>query len=1376
MKRAYGVVDSNLNDFRETLENLRTKGWTEESNDIHHLPFLYSRGEAFPKFKVVVEDNTIFLEFYRYEEQLASINTRISAVDGSIIEPGYQPLFVRETQLLRLEKIAETNRWVHPDDKSAQMPILWTTRMALYMVIIDRIKQFLKHDQAYPGHLEADIKAILRRIERKKPQHDNPKAGRRSRIVLVPSKNGGPWGTEHNPSYPGHPGHALGDGFRKSASITPEGHDLIKKYFVVAPASEKSGSEGVYVCFDETLQKLRGNPADLTYSDIGYEVFTDKDGRKKVASLFVKQSNVVSRHRSMNAGDGFVAPESLWDAAYEYEDKMVFKRFHNYLKPEAKSSNKDYGRINMLVAFGLTNPGVKELADMKTFFDTDKNVVSNMIEGADGCISISPEVAKLEMIRQRTIRKNLQKENFTVDFFKAMEQAEREDRVFWPDCKNNPIAHYEVCPDTNCQRLMIPITAQRDVYQCTVCGCEHTSQGREVIYNHDGGIHITGYQVRDLDIVDEDLEDSLPKGLEAYDVFIEVQDKVNCSRIVSSEGVKGMMVARNQDYVGYVQIPELGEGIMPLDGILFSNSNKSDRNGIAVALTRLEMVIKSRLKEQNEEHLYDEIEELSLPFNKIFRSAATANKFLKENVNVCKRTVYRSVLKDGKLEMIPQELYVGIVQIKVTEAGAEFSKVREREVKFTHQLCTSLHLLGKDDLRRKVHKYSLDYSRRFSNRPQICDESIMMLYGNSAGVPQYVFDDIKDMELAVATVQSYMHIDKWRLLLGQSPLYNDIRFKDGFTVRIPFKEGDRIVRFPSKKFIESFEGLSADDHIFVPEFIASQLRLVISLQSKNLQMETDEESGRTYIAGEYTTNSLNEKIDVFERNICKAVVGKKSVIARLAAFSGLSQGGKQFGCEYLPTGVAVINDLSAWKKIGREAIAAGLCTKQQFSSGELEIYGFSIRDPQVWSLQACSVVKLWSVHKANDYFWKKYGIQYCTFEQWTGDPKAKALYWNPVGVTLNVLDMIYLNQSDADGDYIRNYPPLDPASQKELALFNKQMENYDFINPYKVSEVDTHYHLVKTSAEWHHRYTFGKLIRDEESGEVELEAGETTTDKHDFPVEKLVYTPFIWDVEELSDLVIKGIKQKTMIASVTTSQWKLIATVEYLLQTGEIASKEIRDKIIFLYQSEFLQDGCIRLMKHEGALDAMTIDKIGKNEEIMMVDGEKRLCQEEIQAKGSHIDPELLKQFFYVCRRFVEFLGFRKDPKTGRFKKVKDADTSIGQMLLAYTNFGNGSRSGLLSSNKQMNPQQVRDFLKSLTTAAAAKIYHREMFNFVLPTILLCNNKGFIKKAELESLEEGARRRILTEETVAFKDEADNSENNNAVSSDEQEIAWVTQS
>ncbi len=1285
MEPKYELVDSRRSEFLRDIRKLEDS----EKNQLF-------RGQAsFKKFRLLEEDGAFYLGFYYGTELVAQpVRTFLSSRDERILLHGYTPLFALETQLRRVEL------------KKASVPKLYTLAEILHRVIIDRVKQSINNKVGYVGQLKADIAAVMRFVERDEPNTYNARARMKSRIILVPSNGarkdgeGIPWGSEHTLNE-----HAFGDGLRPGVTPSLEALDILGKYFIVDPSSERGGQKGVFTCMDPFIQKLRKQEDIVGYEDIGCEErFNPGTNERVVETLYHSSANLVARLRGMNTGDGFLASEASRDLQYKDEDgDAIFDRFHNYLRASEKSLHKDHTLINLLVAFLPVDPESKKYdpEHPEIFFNTDKDVVSRSLMGADGCILASEQVTGIEMIRRRTWHRNMVKENFTSEFLAVKKRVEAGEEVVWENAHENPIGYYETCKD--CNKVMVPGNL-RTIFTCLACGNQTISDGQKLYLGYPGSVTI--YQIsahQNIDFLEDDEAAPQDPGeepgeeYETYDVYLKVADTISGSRVVGPEGIKGIMAAANQDYVGKVFIEELGK-LLPLDALIPSNANKGADSGMMIAMARLGMVISS----------YEANEPESLIINHHLRDPAEATKYLKDNFNITKRKVFRAKY-DHELKQIKyaeEDLWVGVVQIKVTEAGREFVKTRENETKFTFQLGNALQMLGKEAIAADLHRYSMGHNPESALKPETSQELVDILFESKHQVQEFGPDVLKDLNLAVKTVQSVLPLDKFQKLMTESSVFSDERFKNGFILNIPLADENLRVRFPSKSLIMRFANSTVDGEMWIPEFAASMFKIILALKSNRAKFDLVVAPGTSHEYKYLSDTGLSEQVrgNVFRyrKNITKLLVGKQGVLPKMLAYRGFSHGGKEFGCHLLPTGVAVINDRRTWDKMVANA-------KEMAPNWESDtpIYAFCIRDPFVWPLQGASAVEVWNPQKANAYFQKMYGIDYATFGDGAGDDSGKAYYRNPVGICLNVLDMLYLYQSDSDGDYRRLYIPFDIQAQVKMAEFNRQMRNYDFINPNKLSDTDPHASLIRSSWAWHHKYLFGFT----EDGD--FEEGEVNKDKHS--KDDIRYQAKTWGKSFVSKQILDSVKKKGLIASVTTSLWKLVYTAEYLYRKGEL-SREERDKVIFLYQSEFLQDGCIRLLKYKNPLEAMTIDKIGKNDEIQMYDGKKVRAQHVI-VESSDTDPQILEKFFTVCRQYVEFIGFRKDAKSGTYKFEPEADVSVGNLILAFTDFTNGSRAGMVGKNGGIDPDKVKDFLCALTTPDSNLISQKSLFWFIMPAI-----------------------------------------------------------
>lgn len=1220
----------------------------------------------------------LYVEFFYMRRRDANAES-VGVVDlkindqGEITKKGIHPVFITEQSFRRVQEL-----------DTEELPV-YSIRAMLFNCVTDRLRQICgsyKTAIPNPSLLAETINYVFKFSEMNPGNKYNYRRKVEHRAIFV-SRNtvnkanpNGDWSFDYSTPYRRamHKGDALNS---DSAMNTDALRDMIDYFekkganLILGEASEEGGRKGNIVIMNPELQKLRY--PDMKDEDIYHGYVDICYGQSPIKSnsqytIYTDPAKVFARVKGFMSNDGCAAynlqlkKTNVFDEFETQEDdvKGIFDRHRSYLSHKEKDIGKLNPTVNnLLVAYVPTEQAALDV-DIDQFHAMDKNEYSKLIHGTDCHVPISQAAANIPVKVRRKITEPITENHLTFEFSEIISKLEHESQAIPAD---TIIGYKTTC--TQCESIMYPVkvtgVTEEDeiVYEdvpasgevadhfCIVCQ-NHEVKKAIPIKVSDKYQHAEGVVVHNVEI------DTADGGLI---MDAEIICPIQVARLTSVEGVKGLSVPMKQDFIGYVDgdiyDPNLDEytsiDVLPVDAIVPLGSMKGKVSGMGISHVRLiNALTGSRLCIDDE---YARTGDMG-PNSEI-------NKVLSKTK---KMKLYRKVydVDKQKFEIKTFDAYVGIVSVDVTEIGDEFLKVKtdtdDMKVSFMNTLFYDW--LGLDSLNQAMVNASLEKISDPENLEYI-KELFKIFYNDITGLPEvkHIVDeqgrkhdsDFNNQNGSVHLI-SWLDKDEWLKVAENHPLFKQGgKFEHGAYHQDA--QGNVIV-FPSRKLAMKLVDVIPGGKVRIPALVKDTMSMFLSIYNNKA-------------APGYVNPNMRNK---HKENVFKILTGKQGVLARASTFVNYGCSGKEIGSGYIPTGVAVIGNKKFWNMVRHNCETAGKDFDKIMKGDEI-LYGTSQRDPYIWLFQALNAIELWPVSKANRYFQEKYGF------------KFTEMYDNFNGVMLNTLDMLYLYQTDADGDLRRILLPFDFDAQRELKDLNVKMKNYNMIvNAEPDSTIGKIFNRVK---KWHFDYVYD---------EVESSAKELPTE---LSVKLAEFTH-----GQRSKNIVNNIDAKGNIAIITTSQWKIQTVADLAVRTGKefiidedkpkvTLTLDDRNAIALFYQTQFTQDGCVRALKNAKNLGNFTIDEIAYNRELEIYN-EDTLKMETMfirdmvikeAEKGGYGD--IAKKFIAICDWWREIGGI-----VMRDNKVKADVNAIlpeGNMVNAYVALVNGSKFNAINKYHMFN-------------------------------------------------------------------------------------------
>jgi hypothetical protein len=1198
-----------------------------------------------------------YVEFYFYRKAGKEQNV-VGCVDlcwnenGEITRPGYHPVFLFQKTF---ESLVNSN---------GSMLQLYSIKETLRMAVKDRLKQVCSKKSAIPDPflLTETINYVFKFSETDPGNKPNFGVKIANRVVFVnrATNKSGKYGFDWAMNPKGN----FSDGLNSSSSVDVEALQDMITYFedkgsglVLGEASEEGGRKGNLVVLNKELQELRnpGKPVyHANYRDIMYGESPTVPG--SVYSIYGQIEKFFTRIKGFITSDGCMGHNIEAVKVGMDGTEILFDRHRTYMAENpAEIGQLNPNVINMLVAYvPAENSGENITAE--EFRNINKAEYSELLHGADCHIGIAKPAAELLVRVKRVISEPITEKHLSIAFVDAIKEIELNGVA--EIASDVPIGYKVICELDGCNSIMTPVKAtgsmsdetlevqeiQADAscreWFCDICGNFTRQEPTPILI-------CNKYQsAKSVNIYEVNINES-EMGIEAH---VEIISPINISRSISVEGIKGLTNPMSQDFIGFINgkilNPTTGEYVdvenVPIDLMTNLGAMKGKISGVGVSHARMQNAFTGS----------------ALCLDEAYRKDGSMNKVnaMLEGCETFQLSRRKYDIKKKAFTWVTEDVHVGMIAMDVTEIGDEFLKVKTDidDMKVSYMNTLYYNWLGFDDLNTAMAKSSFENIEDETNL-EFANELFKMFYGDPEGLPEVTHrvllnghrwdkseSDFNNPDGSVDIV-SWLEKSEWARALEHHPLLKaDSKFTNGAYFRD--KQNNAVV-FPSRKTIIRMVDVMNGDRVRLNGVVKDALGMFLDIYTKG----------------------WTPKLDSYKENIFKKLTGKQGVAARAATFVNYGCSGKEVGSGYIPPGVAVIGNNNFWKMVRKQCSKLGM-NWNDINEGRMKIYGTSQRDPFIWIFQALNAVELWTVKRANNYFKEHYVTE---TENGPKPMKFTDMYSNFNGVMLNILDMLYLTQTDADGDLRRILVPFDAMTQVELGKMNDAMQNYDFLcKSDPESEVGKMFARVEN---WHLDY-----VKDEaKSAATRIEG----------PL-KITVTEFKTDARNA--MIIKNIKAKGNIGIITTSQWKVQALADYLVNTGHqiivrddlppvSLTKNDRNAICLFYQTVFTQDGCVRALKGTKDLGKCSLDELANNgptkwqdpNTLQWIEGTVRdMVREEAINNGYE---DIIEKFFGICDYWRDTAGITmKD--NGSIGPELDLVSEEAETLNAYISLCNGSK------------------------------------------------------------------------------------------------------
>ena len=713
---------------------------------------------------------------------------------------------------------------------------------------------------------------------------------------------------------------------------------------------------------------------------------------------------------------------------------------------------------------------------------------------------------------------------------------------------------------------------------------------------------------------------------DGINVYLDYSIPLANARLKNDELMKSVAVETAQKDIGYVIDLNCGDMEFKnidasLDGIFYGLGGfKSGIHGIPFSCLRLYNALSPEIKFSSLD-CYHKVDELN-EFLKTFKKSRIVTKMYDKESN---SYVNKEV-----------EAWVGVITVEPTEASQEFNKTRLEDERSFSKINYALYgSLGFYDLNTALAKESSIINSQSS---ELMDELFKIAYVHSSvypcmldtakrketavrhdmlltgtGVknlsPMYLQDSnlFSTGAFDKYSLKSYITFEEYQYLLDKYPLFNDPKFTSGFYINCSLGltrsqakihkdlgEVTQSIYFPPKSVLLNMFEMIGENNVRINGLLGAYLSVFESLAvsrygnannvyTSNIQLVN---KGKSDIFRSF--NDMNGKILKQTKNM---LFGKEGLLNQSTNIAIPRIMSKQLTSINCPYDVAIVGKNADFKRIVSKIFKSiypnreqdwetpvyDTETKQMTTPGWCwteDVYGISIREPNLFSKQNLNVKQIWSSYRADIEFIKLYGISFHVMH-----PGSKGIYLNPVFVVFNL-------EGDVDGDNIYLGMPYTADSQRELLKVYDQIKNNAFFNKDNFNPIANYV-----------RNTFLvpslKYLLDEAKN-LNFELDEL----------KVGYSTIKFS-DSLSCNFMAS-ENKFDIGPLTTSNWtvdKFLSfyetNYERLLNKGyiipEFTSKN-QYELMFIFQYLLAQQNGVRAMKDSGSyskltLDALVIDK-----------------------------------------------------------------------------------------------------------------------------------------------------------------------------------------
>lgn len=1078
---------------------------------------------------------------------------------------------------------------------------------------------------------------------------------------------------------------------------------------VLGIASESSGMKGVYVEATPAIYKAKlayPNKEELDIVDNSYRYHSDiliqeqADGSK--ISLFDKPQKMFAREKSLNHAN---LARLVGNDRQVVGDGYSFWRHYSYLNrnPELIGKVDDMSSsttFNMIVAFvegdyaplSVLNPDMKDSDKLSPeeieqicgrFEDIDKEDLSAMCDTADCHIKISEEIAQQPSVLERSMTFNNHEPAFTKFFHHIKDHMKDVGpltltgdellihlayQVKCPTCENmmTPAVHVEGM-EQNSYKLLTMAENGHQEWACNACSTfkrfeymeKYKLDGTGRMYEEDDimpvSIHSYYNDATSVLCKSVDLETEQESGIA---LRLNLYTPTDMARIVSPEGVKGFTVPTSQSILGTVSgtivDPHSGKTItikdLAVDALVPMGAFKGKNTGQAIAFTRfINAMLGTRYCPDAElDIVTGNMEEFTNKINDIYTSSTLIHT----------RKVYNS--KTGRFEVQSLDnsgegypkIRIGIVNLGVTELNTEFFKVLTNKdpMKVSAMNSLAYNAMGLETLDKMLRHNSIENFHNESVNSKL-HELICAYKGNAD-------ENHKVLQLTdIRTPPSIMFNQKvskadWTKFISQHQLFTDDDLEDGVCIKFKLDTGEESqIVIPPRATLFSMVRSNYGQQIMLNPAMLKIIEIWKYLSDKTSRVTLD-------------------FVIKYRIAINNQLRGKSGLLARGSTYVGEGVQGKEVATGFIPPGKVVVSSNRFWRNIYRTSEHYHAMDYEEFLTrlslpegdrGAIQIYGTSQRDPDIWFLQNVNVMEIWHPHRANRHTKHKYNISFFELFPRLKDNNANA-------IISNTLDVLYLFQSDSDGDLRRIMCIMDTELQKLMKSIHEHIKGYKIFFDKHIGPIHEIYQKVKW---WHLSYVLK---------EVDGNTAREFNPRYEFKTSTITSA-------ESNRAYISAIQAKQSIGLITVSQWIIQQIAAYLNNTKQITYDQYLGVCSF-YQTTITQDGCIRSLKHvSGALNVLTIDEIAKNVKIIKSNGVDVTPRDKVLS--------LIRETGYdesIVQAFTQVIDFWMNHSMVIDKKMKpQMCTNIGLMIKASCAFIYGASGGLLDSQDLYEALNFKD-------------------------------------------------------------------------------------
>jgi hypothetical protein len=1040
--------------------------------------------------------------------------------------------------------------------------------------------------------------------------------------------------------------------------------------------------------------------------------YVDKEGH--ILTIYSPAQKAYQRTKLSNADVASYADNDK--AKLDCNGNPLFFRNRSYLNSNTENINKELHdssrtHYNVFVVYKEGSTKFNQIIgeDESKYFDNFKNADKNRLNfyanDGDCHIKLSPEVADETIIINRSLSFDAPKSCYTTHLNELLDRMEHEENIeFEPEEMTNILAYNFECPSCQSgimypgrQRMTSVITSYIEKDKCDDLQfewvCRNCDYGEKVEENNRG--EPSHYRLKKIKLNSNFKESrgcilySIKKDPSSNQINIQMGVKLPLDQVraVADLGLKGFAIATGHQYTGKfkgkMKSFDLSKDIdiseFNVDAIVPYGSMKGKNEGITLSMIKF---INAVSDEKINPYDYFPVDDNG---DIVVHGANDTIQELNQKINEWYKQsdlqwIYHDIVEseiDGVVHYNLEEktlsskdgLRFGILEIGATESNTEYFKMKNKSdsMKMSPQFDMALRLYGKHKLCDMIANISYDsLNSEFNSR--VLKELIAC--HNGVALDYYAEVNAEDFRTnSTVPFIEEMQLPVWLREKNRHSIFNNPKYSNGFVLNTGFvdKYGEIHpfkISVPSREVIEYFIKTNISAGVVrLPGFLVKLFEML-----------------------KFAENANNPIKMTFHRKLMNKINAilwdKKGLINKFGAHRLDGIQAKKIDSGLLPVNAIVVADNKFWSKVYNKMYQKDYSYDQfiekigdydEFRNDLLHFYGYSIRHPMAWLNQTNLPMEIWHPNRANNYFLKKYG---CSFYEMYPSAKNNQLMLMPT------LHDLMFDMGDSDGDAIYIPTIFDYAIQKELAKDHELFTDYRFLynedNPHcKVLSM-----IWRINHVWHIKY-----VKEELESNTAIKAN----CHKDF---KILYN--IYNYENRTNAMVDAAISKSAIGLITNTMWMFMMIGMYLHSSKyppkdlKMSLDEWKDKegfidleeligIVTFYQSNILQDGVIRAIKHvAGALGSMNMSDIAvntaevpsSNDEINE-DVKPRRKLLEIARKNNY--PErFINKMFDLCDWWCKHGAMNENGRISA--KVASEE---GKMIRAFTSLIYSNNSGL---------------------------------------------------------------------------------------------------